>query len=177
MVVIPLTCRRDTGANLAIYTDTSEGLDFSVALKYYCRARYIVNLLSLLQCATFLRRVVSVAASAKEGPVDTTDFQEAGSLSILGRRAHFTSFITISHTILAEKAPGVSFVHDRPGAVETGIFRGSTGVMSLVRMLIKVLGPFIYIPSEESGERHLFLATSAHIQLASMVIRLLAFHW
>jgi hypothetical protein len=106
--------------------------------------------------------MVSVAAGAKEGPVDTTDFHEARSgLSILGPRAHFTSFITISHTIPAKKAPGVSFVHGRPGAVETGIFRGSTGVMSLVRILIKVLGPFIYIPSEKSGERHLFLATSA----------------
>jgi NAD(P)-dependent dehydrogenase (short-subunit alcohol dehydrogenase family) len=162
MVVIPLTCRRDTAANLDIYIDTSEGLDLSVALKYYCRARFIVNLLPLLQHATYLRRVVSVAAGTKEGPVDTTDFQEARSLSILGRRAHFTSFITISHTVLAEKAPQVSFVHDFPGAVKTGIFRGSTGVVSfMIRTLLKVLGPFIYIPSEESGERHLFLATSA----------------
>jgi hypothetical protein len=106
--------------------------------------------------------VVSVAAGTKEGPVDTTDFQEARSLNILGRRAHFTSFITISHAILAEKAPQVSFVHDYPGAVKTGIFRGSTGVvMFMIRSLLKVLGPFVYIPSEESGERHLFLATSA----------------
>ena len=160
--VIWMSCRSDIGTNFEIYKDTTEGLDVSVALKYYCRARFIVNLLPLLKSASSLRRVVSVAAGTKEGPVDTTDFQEARNLNKLGWRAHFTSIITISHAILAEKAPQVSFVHNSPGAVKTGVFRGSTGVvLFIIRTFFKVFGPFIYIPSEESGERHLFLATSA----------------
>jgi hypothetical protein len=81
---------------------------------------------------------------------------------MMARRAHFTSFITLSHTVFVEKAPEVTFVHDYPGAVKTGIFRGSTGLaFTIVKAALKVLGPFVYIPSEESGERHLFLATSA----------------
>lgn len=151
-----------------IHTDTSEELDLSVALKYYCRARFIANLLPLLQNAPSLRRVVSVAAGTKEGPVDLTDISSAQNLSMLGRRAHFTSLITLSHAVFAENAPQVSFVHDFPGAVKTGIFRGSTGMVSLmIRAALVVLGPFIYIPSEESGERHLFLATSAAFPAAA----------
>lgn len=149
--------------------ETSEGLDFSVALKYYCRARFIANLLPLLQNAQSLRRVVSVAAGTKEGRVDLSDLSSAKNLSMLGRRAHFTSFITLSHAVFAEKAPEVSFVHDYPGAVKTGIFRGSTSIMLLiVQAALKVIGPFIYIPSEESGERHLFLATSAAFAAAAV---------
>lgn len=147
---------------------TTEGLDFSLALKYYCRARFVQNLLPLLQNATSLRRVVSVAAGSREGPVDASDLSSAKTLSNLGRRAHFTSFITLSHAVFAKTAPQVTFVHDYPGAVKTGIFRGSTGVvMLLVRAALAVIGPFIYIPSEESGERHLFLATSAAFPAAA----------
>jgi hypothetical protein len=100
--------------------------------------------------------------------VDLTDLPSAQNLSMLGRRAHFTSFITLSHAVFAEKAPQVSFVHDYPGAVKTGIFRDSRGILMLViRAALKVLGPFIYIPSRESGERHLFLATSAAFPAAA----------
>jgi hypothetical protein len=31
----------------------------------------------------------------------------------------------------------------------------------LLKMVLKIIGPFIYIPMAESGERHVFLATSA----------------
>jgi hypothetical protein len=148
-------------ANVFIYIDTSEGLGLGVALKYYCRVRFIVNLLSLLQRATSLRRVVSVGTGTKEGPVDKTDFQ-GKNLSINRQISHFTSLVTISHAVLAEKAPQVSFVHDYPGAVKTGIWRGATGLIPLlITSLLKVFGRWIYIPIEESGERHLFLATSA----------------
>ncbi|KAF1732504.1 Retinol dehydrogenase 11 [Beauveria bassiana] len=140
---------------------TPEGLDLGLALKYYCRARFIANLLPLLQKATCLRRVVSVAAGTKEGPVDVSDLSSAKNLGVLARHAHFSSFITLSHAAFATKAPEVSFVHDYPGPVKTGIFRGSTGMTFwLVRAILRVIGPLIYIPSEESGERHLFLATS-----------------
>lgn len=139
-----------------------------LALKYYCRTRFISNLLPLLKKATSLSRVVSVAAGTKEGPVDRSDLSAAKNLGMLARRAHFTTFITLSHTILAEKAPEVSFVHDYPGAVKSGIFRGSTGVtMLLVRAALKVIGPFVYIPSEESGQRHVYLSTSAAFPAAA----------
>jgi hypothetical protein len=63
---------------------------------------------------------------------------------------------------LAKKAPNVSFIHDYPGPVKTGLGRGTTGVaMFLFKTVFKIIGPLINVPSEECGERHLFLVTSA----------------
>lgn len=33
--------------------------------------------------------------------------------------------------------------------------------MTIMKVVFKVIGPFTYVPTEESGERHVFLATSA----------------
>jgi hypothetical protein len=68
----------------------------------------------------------------------------------------------MSHEALAKRAPDVSFVHDFPGPVKSGIGRGATGaVVFIIKAVFTVLGPLVYIPNEESGERHLFFATSA----------------
>jgi hypothetical protein len=68
----------------------------------------------------------------------------------------------LSLEALAKKAPDVSFIHDFPGPVKSGIARGTKGAaMSILKVVFMVIGPLIYIPNQESGERHLFLATSA----------------
>jgi hypothetical protein len=147
--------------NPGAHAETPEGLHFATSLVHYSRTRFIVNLLPLLQNATALRRVVSVFAGTKEGPVDTTDFQ-GWKVPILSARGHAASLVTMSHEALAKRAPDVSFVHDFPGPVKSGIGRGATGaVMFIMKAVFTVLGPLFYIPNEESGERHLFFATSA----------------
>jgi hypothetical protein len=102
-----------------------------------------------------------VACGGKEGPLDGSDI-EGWNVSLFSARGHFASAITLSLEAIAKKAPDVSFIHDFPGPVRSGIARGSNvAAMFLVKVIFKVIGPFVYIPTEESGERHLFLATSA----------------
>ena len=141
--------------------ETSEGLHYAAALVNYSRARFIVNLLPLLQQATALRRVVSVFAAGKEGPIDITDFQ-SWKVPLLAARGHASSLVTVSLAALAEKAPDVTFIHNFPGAVKTNLIRGDEGiVISALGILFKIIGPMFCIPFEECGERHLFFATSA----------------
>lgn len=133
----------------------------AMVLSYYSRTRFMVNLLPLLRKAPGLRRVVTVFAGTKEGKVDTNDFQ-GWKASILSARGHVTSMITLELETLAQKAPEVSFIHAYPGSVKTNIGRDIKGMMLLVLTVVfTVIGPFIYIPIEEVGQRHLFLATSA----------------
>lgn len=147
----------DCGAHV----ETPEGLHYAAALVVHSRTRFIVNLLPLLQKATALRRVVSVFAGTKEGPVSTTDFQ-GWKVPLMSQRGHASSLVTLSLEALAEKAPDVSFIHSFPGPVRSGIARGTEGaIMFIVKAVFKVLGPMVYMPTVEAGERHVFLATSA----------------
>ena len=132
-----------------------------MALGYYSRFRFIVNLLPLLKRAPVLRRVVVVFAAGFEGKIDQDNFQGHG-LSIFSYRNQVSSLITLSLEAVAQQASGVSFVHEFPGMVNTPGLNSVEGVMgSVSRVLVRLLGPFICVPIVQSGERHLFLATSA----------------
>ena len=148
-------------SDYGVHAETPEGLHLAAALVVHSRNRFTVNLLPLLQNATALRRVVSVFAATKEGPVDTTNFP-GWKAPLMAQRGHASSIVTLSLETLAKKAPDVSFIHDYPGPVKSGIARGTTGVvMGIMKAVLAVAGSLIYIPTQESGERHLFLATSA----------------
>ncbi|PQE29254.1 short-chain dehydrogenase reductase SDR protein [Rutstroemia sp. NJR-2017a BBW] len=131
---------------------TSENIHLLAALNYYSRLRFVVNLLPLLEQATSLRRVVAVGGGSKEGPLDATDFP-ALHVSREKLRGHLTTLITLGLEAVAKTAPGVSFVHDYPGTVPTGLYRNIGGPpTAAIDTLVSI---------EESGHRHLFLATSA----------------
>ncbi|KAL2146590.1 hypothetical protein VTI28DRAFT_3089 [Corynascus sepedonium] len=165
---------------LATKTETSEGLYYLTAVMYYARLRFIVNLLPQLQRAMGLRRVVSVLAGTKEGPVQTDDMQ-VRRMSVLRARGHAASLTTLAleeaaqrsaATISTSGAGPVSFVHAYPGFVRTPLGRkdvsGATATaLVAVNAVLGILGPLIYIPIEESGERHVFLATSARFRAAT----------
>ncbi|KAJ5136498.1 hypothetical protein N7448_005052 [Penicillium atrosanguineum] len=140
--------------------DTSEGLHIMLAVGYYARARFTINLLPLLRQATGLRRVVTVLAGGHDGPVYPDDFQ-AQRMSIFSLRGQVASMTDLILEGIAEQAPEVSFVHDYPGTVKTGIGRdANTLLVRIVSWIVPVIGMFLYIPIKESGERHLFFATS-----------------
>lgn len=102
-----------------------------------------------------------MAAGGKEGSIDVNDF-EGWNISLFKARGHLTSLVTLSLEAIAQTAPEVSFIHDYPGPVRSGLGRDVKGVaMFLMKVIFAIIGPFIFIPTEESGERHLFLATSA----------------
>ncbi|KAJ5460610.1 Short-chain dehydrogenase/reductase SDR [Penicillium daleae] len=151
-----LTC----GSALS-HVDTSEGLHIFMALAYYARTRFILNLLPLLRQAPSLRRVVTVLAAGHEGPIDADDFQSRN-VPLRNVRGHNVSMTDLMLEHMATLAPEVSFVHDYPGPVKSGFGRETNSVLMKVAITIfKIVGPLVYVPIRESGERHLFFATSA----------------
>lgn len=120
----------------------------------------MVNLLPLLNAAPTLRRIVTVGAGTTEGPVDLANL-DGLNMSLLKRRAQQTSIITLSLAALAEKWPKVGFIHNYPGAVRSNLYRTFKGpVMTPLRYTLHFLYRFYHIPAEETGQRHIFLATS-----------------
>lgn len=145
---------------------TQEGLHLSAALIDHSRARFIFNLLPLLKGATGIRRVVSVFCGTKEGPINLDDLQgwKVKTGDMIKHRGHDGSIVILTHAHFAQQAPTVSFIHDFPGGVRSGIARGTTGLVWWVMTVFRLLGTLMYIPEKESGERRLFLATSARFQ-------------
>ena len=102
----------------------------------------------------------------KEGTIDLDDLQgwKVKARDMGKYRGHSGSVTTLILVHFAQQAPTVSFIHDFPGAVKSGIGRGTTGLVLVALTLLKLLGPLIYIPRQESGERHLFFMTSVVYQ-------------
>lgn len=141
--------------------ETDEGLHYPMALMYYARTRFIVNLLPQLKQAQSLRRVITVAAGGKEGAVIPTDWQ-AENMNVLSYRRHATSMITLTLLEIAKQAPSVSFIHDYPGFVNTGMSRELTGIVpAITKVLLAPVMAILKIPIDETGERQLYFATSA----------------
>jgi hypothetical protein len=132
-----------------------------MALLYYARTRFIVNLLPQLKQAQSLRRVITVAAGGKEGAVIPADWQ-ANNMGILAYSSHATSMITLTLLAIAKQAPSVSFIHDYPGFVNTGMSRELPGIMTAIaKVLFAPVMAILKVPIDETGERQLYFATSA----------------
>ncbi|SPO03700.1 uncharacterized protein DNG_06383 [Cephalotrichum gorgonifer] len=150
--------------------ETAEGLDRKVGLHYYTRMRFINKLLPLLTAAaedttrdekSRLSRVVSVLDP--HGPLrtpfgsaalDYADLSLKNTWSVSRCATHATAMTDFYFEGLASKHPRTSFVHSYPSAVATGIMRD----MPFSKVILKLSSPFL-VPLEESGERHLYLAT------------------
>ncbi|KAI0421198.1 NAD(P)-binding protein [Xylaria grammica] len=138
---------------------TAEGLHLLAALNYYARIRFITNLLPLIRQAPSLRRVVTVGGGGHEDELDRTDFP-AFNIPAEKLRGHLTSLVTLGIEAVAQNAPEVGFVHDYPGTVRTKL---------LDNMPEERLKTLKFVPIDESGQRHLFLATSAKFPPANGV--------
>ncbi|KAK7756213.1 hypothetical protein SLS62_001806 [Diatrype stigma] len=150
-----------SSGTLIIGRETDEALNYPMALVYYSRTRFIVNLLPQLRQASHLRRVVTVAAGGKEGEVFLTDLQ-ARNMGGFTFRGHGTSMITLSLEAIATQAPEVSFVHVYPGFVKTGLSRELTGIgPAIAKIVFKPVMALLHIPIDETGERQIYFATSA----------------
>ncbi|KAL8393666.1 hypothetical protein RB595_003414 [Gaeumannomyces hyphopodioides] len=146
--------------NLVFGVDTPEGLPVITSLQYYARMRFVANLLPQIRAASHLRRVVTAFAGTKEGAVDVNDLF-GRKVSLVKARGHVTSMMTLTLEQLARSAPEVSFVHDYPGPVRSNIARDfGAGMRLLTAVGMAFLTPFL-VPTDESGERHVFLSTSA----------------
>ncbi|KAL6898646.1 hypothetical protein GGI43DRAFT_428337 [Trichoderma evansii] len=132
-------------------TVTSEGLHLLAALNYYSRIRIIQNLIPLVAQAPFFRRIVSIGGGGHEGSLDTSDFQ-ALKVPMENLREHLSTLVTLGLQGVARSSPEVSIVHCYPGTVKTPLLKN---------MPEEMLKTLTFVPLEETGERHLYLATSS----------------
>jgi len=136
------------------------------SLALHSRTRFTLNLLPLLRAAPSPRRVVSVLTGTKEAPITAPDVYLRG-LGMAKLRGESASMVTLSLEEAARRAPEVSFVHTFPGPVSTGIAReGGRMMLGLTKVMQVLLWPF-YVSEGETGERHLFAATSARFPAQS----------
>ncbi|EEP76342.1 predicted protein [Uncinocarpus reesii 1704] len=154
--------------------ETTEGLDRKFVLHYYARMRFVANLLPLLTAAAQdpsidtkarLSRVVSVldphvaVRLGGSGKLDFSDLSLKHTFSLNKCGAHASLMGDYFLEGLAKRNPHTSFVHAYPSGVATNLFRELPAGRVLAAVLTPLLKPFM-VPIEESGERHLFAATS-----------------
>ena len=142
--------------------ETSEGLDRKLTTNYYSRVRFTQQLLPLLQSASpQLSRVVSVLAPGDESAIDFDDLDLKHNFSLRKAATHVITMTDFAFEEFATRNPTVSFVHSFPGGVKTGFFKESAFVLrAMMRLAFIFMSPWT-IPIQESGERHLYAATSA----------------
>ena len=145
-------------------TETSEGLDRKMTTNYYSRMRFTQRLLPLMQAASpQLSRVVSVLGAGEESRTSfhLDDLGLKENFSLRNAACHAITMTDFSFEELAKKNPTISFVHAFPGTVKTG-FAKETGfvIKAATNLAFKLLSPWT-VDIQESGERHLYAASSA----------------
>lgn len=143
--------------------ETEEGVDRKMAVNYYSRIRFVLNLMPLLQRASQaneLARVITVLAAGSEGDVRMDDLELKHNFTLHACLAHCVIMSDFMIEELSKRFPDVSFSHSYPGTVKTGIANELTGPVRLaVKVMYAVMTPWI-LNVQESGERHLFQITS-----------------
>ncbi|KAF2817478.1 short-chain dehydrogenase/reductase [Mytilinidion resinicola] len=143
--------------------ETAEGLDRKFSLHYYARWRFAQNLLPQLTAAgtsTPLSRVVSVLDPNIRTGLVLDDLSLKTHFTLGNCAAHACAFNDFAVETMAAANPNTAFVHAFPGLVNTGLARTFGPVLRVgVGILMTVLKPFM-VPLPESGERHLYAATS-----------------
>ncbi|PWY95920.1 NAD(P)-binding protein [Aspergillus sclerotioniger CBS 115572] len=149
-------------------TETPEGLDRKLSLHYYARMRFITNLLpSLTHSASsgHLSRVISVFSPGNEGKLIENDLDLKQNYSLSNAAAHGSTMTSLAMMHFAAAHPSISFVHSRPGGVNTNLLRDfnpilrglTSGILAMVTPVCSSMG---LLSVKESGERHVFAATS-----------------
>ncbi|KAI9699192.1 MAG: hypothetical protein M1820_007271 [Bogoriella megaspora] len=150
------------------YEPTPDGLDTSMALRYYARIAFIQSLLPLLQTSassgSFTRILNILAGGQESASLNTSDLslQSPGAYGIGPAATHSATMLTLSLHRLALQNPSISFIHTFPGLVLTPTFqRGMNPWLKTVFkwILNPILGLFA-MTQQVSGEWHLYYATA-----------------
>lgn len=133
-------------------------------MNYYSRMRFAHNLLPQLTAASTdsnsISRVVSVLAGGREGQMIEDDLELKSHFSLANAANHATTMNSFAAEELAKRNPATSFVHIFPGFVNTNFLSGHSAWMSALNTVtLALLKPWV-VPIPESGERHLYAATS-----------------
>ncbi|KFY08665.1 hypothetical protein V492_06022 [Pseudogymnoascus sp. VKM F-4246] len=158
------------GRNVNPTVETSEGLDALMVLRYYSRIRLLTLLLPLLQRAPS-PRAVSIFAPNHERGVYPDDLSLRTHHSVLNHLSHAVFMTTFSFSHIAAENPSLSCLHIHPGLVKTPEFehaRFSPFVKWLFHWVILPLIAPLLLDLKESGERNLFMSTSAKFRARSV---------
>ena len=130
---------------------------------YYGRLRFAHQLLPLLQSASpGLSRVVSVlGAGSESNTFNLSDLDLKQNFSVRNAAIHAIVMTDFAFEEASKTNPTTSFVHSYPGLVKTGFFRESGPLVRLGGNILVTLMSPLAVDINESGERHLFVATSA----------------
>ncbi|WAO87301.1 Hypothetical protein NCS54_00460600 [Fusarium falciforme] len=151
--------------------ETSEGLEASQVVSYYSHVVFITNLLPQLRAAaqsSSSARVINVLAAGQESTslfLDDLTLKHPGRFSIPTYAAHAATMITLTLKRISEAQENkdVVFIHSHPGRVSTDLFMKSwAGKFDPSKAAAAPPpGTFVELTPEESGERCLYLITSA----------------
>jgi NAD(P)-dependent dehydrogenase (short-subunit alcohol dehydrogenase family) len=147
--------------------ETAEGLEIAQSLEYYSRILFALHLLPLLGEAE-APRVMSVLGGGMEFTridLDDLGLKKPGNFGSLKGQMQYGVMNTTTLEQLANDNPNVTFIHSRPGWVNTGNVRRGWDPNSIMEWVVRlILEPIIALLSfsdEEAGQRNLFISTSA----------------
>ena len=152
--------------------DNADGVEETITLRYYVRARFIHDLLPQLRAAP-AARIVSIHGAGKEGKLNEDDLLLKDTYSMATAAMHTSTMNSLALEEIAATNPTISCVHVFPGLVMTPGFDVLAETWPApLRLLFKAAGiPLIKLFTtsvEESGVRHLFHATSARFPPAAV---------
>ena len=149
--------------------NNAEGLDNSIALRYYGRIRCTQNLLPVMAPHA---RTITILAGGQEGKIFEDDLDLEHNYSIANAAGHFASMLSLSTDKFAEANPEKAFVHVFPGLVSTGLLgRSATGVLGYVfRWVVEPLVSLFAAKAEDVGERMLYCGTSEQFEKGSWIL-------
>lgn len=125
--------------------------------------RFAFNLLPQLNQAAEsggLSRVISVLSAGMENKIFLDDLalkKDYGLRSCLNHAVTMNSFAAEE---LAAANPRTTFIYSEPGFVRTNLARGLGPVLKVVSEAFMFVAQSCAVPCQESGERHLYEATS-----------------
>ncbi|KAL8723590.1 MAG: hypothetical protein Q9225_000132 [Loekoesia sp. 1 TL-2023] len=147
------------------WIENEDGLEDTISLRYYVRMRFIHNLLPLL-LASPTSRILSIHGAGREGHLIESDLELRHNFSMRNAAMHTSTMNTLALQEVAATHPTISCVHVFPGVVVTkGYDLLAEDFWAPLRwMFVNLMLPVMRMVTtslEESGQRHLFHATSA----------------
>ncbi|RSL79523.1 hypothetical protein CEP51_007296 [Fusarium floridanum] len=150
---------------------TSEGLEASQVVSYYSHIVFITNFLPHLRASaksSASAHVINILAAGQESTnifLDDLTLKHPGRFSIPTYAAHAATMVTLTLKRISEAPENkdVVFIHSHPGRVSTDLFMKSwAGKFDPSKAApAPPPGTFVELTPEESGERCLYLITSA----------------
>lgn len=127
--------------------------------------RFVHNLLPLLLSSPS-SRIVSIHGAGKEGRLIEADLELRHNFSMANAAMHTATMNTLALAEVASSHPSISCVHVFPGVVVTGAFATLAEdwywpLRFLFLQGVLPLAKLFTVSLQETGERHLFHATSA----------------